>query len=45
MLSWEPSEFSRVRAQFNRDDSTIESDNQFFIQYTMAMGAHGAHAY
>jgi hypothetical protein len=45
MLSWEPSEFSRIRAQFNRDDSSAESDNQFFIQYTMAMGAHGAHAY
>lgn len=45
MLSWEPSEFSRIRAQFNRDDSSTESDNQFFIQYTMAMGAHGAHAY
>lgn len=44
-LSWEPSEFSRIRAQFNRDDSTPESDNQLLIQYTMAMGAHGAHAY
>jgi len=44
-LSWEPSEFSRIRTQFNRDDSTTETDNQFIIQYTMAMGAHGAHAY
>jgi hypothetical protein len=45
MLAWQPSEFSRIRAQFNRDDSTADSDNQFFIQYTMAIGAHGAHAY
>lgn len=45
MLAWQPSEFSRLRAQFNHDQSTAESDNQFIIQYMMAMGAHGAHAY
>jgi hypothetical protein len=45
MLAWQPSEFSRIRAQFNRDESTANTDNQFFVQYTMAMGAHGAHAY
>ncbi|MBE9568098.1 MAG: hypothetical protein IMF14_05330 [Proteobacteria bacterium] len=45
MLTWRPSEFSRIRAQFNRDDSTPDTDNQFFIQYTMVMGAHGAHSY
>jgi len=45
MLAWQPSEFSRIRAQFNRDESTANTDNQFFIQYTMALGAHGAHAY
>lgn len=45
MLAWQPSEFSRIRAQFNRDDSTADTDNQFFVQYTMALGAHGAHAY
>lgn len=45
MLAWLPSEFSRIRVQFNRDESTAETDNQFFVQYTMAMGAHGAHAY
>jgi len=45
MLSWRPSEFSRIRLQYNRDDSTAKTDNQFFIQYTMVMGAHGAHSY
>lgn len=45
MLAWRPSEFSRIRAQFNRDDSTTQSDNQFLLQYTMVMGAHGAHSY
>lgn len=45
MLAWRPSEFSRIRLQYNRDDSTVNTDNQFFIQYTMVMGAHGAHSY
>jgi hypothetical protein len=45
MLAWRPSEFSRIRAQYNRDDSTATTDNQFFLQYTMVMGAHGAHSY
>ena len=45
MLAWRPSEFSRIRAQYNRDDSTANTDNQLFIQYTMVMGAHGAHSY
>ena len=45
MLAWQPSEFSRIRAQYNRDESTADTDNQFFVQYTMVMGAHGAHSY
>ena len=45
LLTWQASEYSRIRAQFNRDESIADTDNQFFIQYTMAMGAHGAHAY
>jgi len=45
MLVWLPSEFSRLRLQFNRDESGPQPDNQFFLQYTMVMGAHGAHAY
>jgi len=45
MLAWQPSEFSRIRAQYNRDESTADTDNQFFVQYTMVMGAHGAHTY
>lgn len=43
MVEWVPSEFSRVRLQFNQDDSYEESDNQVFLQYTMSMGSHGAH--
>ena len=45
MLDWTPSEFSRVRMQYNRDKSTPEEDNQFFLQYIMTIGAHGAHKY
>jgi len=45
MLAWLPSEFSRLRLQFNRDESGPQPDNQFFLQYTMVMGAHSAHAY
>ena len=45
MLAWQASEFSRIRVQYNRDESGIEPDNQFMVQYTMVTGAHGAHAY
>ena len=45
MLEWLPSEFSRVRLQYNRDDSYEKSDNQVFLQYTMSLGSHGAHQF
>lgn len=45
MLEWLPSEFSRVRFQFNRDKSYEKSDNQFVVQYTHSLGSHGAHQY
>lgn len=45
MLDWSPSEFSRVRLQYARDNSRTESDNQFMLQYIMTLGAHGAHQY
>lgn len=44
MLEWLPSEFSRIRAQVNHDQSTRgEDDTQLFLQYTVSIGAHGAH--
>jgi len=43
MLEWLPSEFSRVRLQFNHDKSYEESDNQVFLQYSHSFGSHGAH--
>jgi len=45
MLEWLPSEFSRVRLQYNRDKSYAERDDQFFLQYTHSLGSHGAHQY
>ncbi|MDP2761397.1 MAG: carbohydrate porin [Sideroxyarcus sp.] len=46
MLDYSPSEFSRLRLQLARDNSRQGlSDNQFFVQYIMSLGAHGAHGY
>ncbi|BAL26329.1 hypothetical protein [Azoarcus sp. KH32C] len=46
MLDYNPSEFSRVRLQFAQDRSRDGvTDNQFFVQYQMSLGAHGAHSY
>lgn len=46
MVDYSPSEFSRFRAQFAR--SQVQpgvTDNQFFLQYILTLGAHGAHRY
>ena len=45
MLQWKASEFSRIRLQFNHDQSTAVSDNQMFVQYTFALGSHPAHQF
>ncbi|MEJ6022365.1 hypothetical protein [Ramlibacter sp. PS4R-6] len=46
MLDWSPSEFSRVRLQYARDRSSpFGKDNQWFLQYMMSLGAHGAHGF
>ncbi|MBS1189227.1 MAG: hypothetical protein H6R10_1019 [Rhodocyclaceae bacterium] len=47
MVDWSPSEFSRVRLQYARDSSRGPGleDNQFFVQYIMSLGAHGAHKF
>ncbi len=46
MVDYSPSEFSRVRVQFARDDSRQGlTDNQVFVQYQMSLGAHGAHQF
>jgi hypothetical protein len=46
MLDWSPSEFSRLRLQYDRDESLINQiDNQWSLQYIMSLGAHGAHEF
>jgi hypothetical protein len=45
MADFSNSEFSRLRLQFNRDDSRPETDNQIVLQYLMSLGAHGAHRF
>jgi len=43
---WSPSEFSRLRLQFNQDKSQIGlTDNQVFLQYIFSLGTHGAHKF
>ena len=46
MIAWLPSEFSRIRLQYNADESAAGStDKQIFVQYTYTLGAHGAHQF
>jgi hypothetical protein len=46
MVDFSPSEFSRVRVQYTRDQVRFQaSDNQIFVQYIMSLGAHGAHKF
>ena len=45
MADWSPSEFSRLRLQYNRDKSRPVVDNQWTLQYIMSLGSHGAHEF
>lgn len=45
MLDYSRSEFSRIRLQYNRDESRPEPDDQWILQYVMSLGAHGAHEF
>jgi hypothetical protein len=46
MLDWSPSEFSRLRLQYDRDESLVNRiDNEWSLQYIMSLGAHGAHEF
>lgn len=45
MVDFSHSEYSRFRLQYNRDESYTVTDNQWYLQYTMSLGAHGAHRY
>jgi hypothetical protein len=46
MVDFNPSEFSRIRLQVARSETTAgAADNQWFVQYILSLGAHGAHKY
>ena len=47
MLDWNPSEFSRLRAQYSWDGARDSGarDRQLRLQYLIGIGAHGAHKY
>ena len=45
MFDYSHSEFSRIRLQFERDESGLENNNQLTLQYIMSIGAHGAHEF
>jgi hypothetical protein len=45
MADYSTSEFGRFRLQFNHDQSRPQVDNQFIFQYTVSLGAHGAHIF
>ncbi len=45
MTDWSNSEFSRLRLQYNRDESSTVVDNQWILQFILSLGAHGAHNY
>ena len=45
MLDWSPSEFSRLRLQYTNDRVLSGTDNQWYLQYLMSIGAHGAHQF
>jgi hypothetical protein len=46
MLDYTPSEFSRFRVQFAQSRTLPDVvDNQWFVQYILSLGAHGAHKY
>lgn len=47
MLDFSPSEFSRLRLQYARDESRLGGveDHKIFLQYIVSLGAHGAHRF
>ena len=46
MLDYSPSEFTRFRLQWARDNSGVgATDNQLFLQYIFSLGTHGAHSF
>ena len=46
LLVWHPSEFSRLRLQYNYDDRQgFGSDHSIWLQFEFLLGAHAAHRF
>lgn len=45
MMDFSNSEYSRVRVQYNLDDSGPQRDHQWLAQYVVSLGSHGAHRF
>jgi len=45
MGDYSTSEFGRFRLQYNRDQAQPSTNNEIILQYTVSLGAHGAHAF
>ena len=45
MVDYAPSEFSRLRLQYTRDETLDEANDIWVLQYIMSLGAHGAHQF
>lgn len=47
MVDFSNSEFSRIRLQYNRDESRPggEADDQYFVQFVYSLGSHPAHQF
>jgi len=45
-LTWYPSEFSKLRLQYNYDDrQDLGVDHSVWLQFEFSLGAHAAHAF
>jgi hypothetical protein len=45
-LTWYPSEFSKLRLQYNYDDRLVEGvDHSVWLQFEFLLGAHAAHKF
>jgi hypothetical protein len=45
-LTWYPSEFSKIRLQYNYDDRrSIGTDHSVWLQFEFVLGAHAAHTF
>ncbi len=45
MLEFWPSEFSQFRLQYSNDQTTRQSEDRWYLQYIITLGAHAAHTY